>query len=290
MEAAQAGWRDLASSWNGLVVYNVGPLDDDAIFPSMIFIESMRQRGRDYTETVREEISRVLGDTDPLDQAFFERASFTTQGILALEVLLFEESSSAHQTDLPSVLAEYQNTPRKCEYLAGMARLLERRSKRVEAGWTQDFGGTGTSFAETLRAGFLKDGSASLPAVIAVLIEHLDYVKRRKLEGSLDAKLSGHAFINIEANLDAIERFFTPPGAPAAPGEEVVDFAFVMKARGDGAVVTALHSAVEAARQAAKSSDKAATVTAISALEGLLKRDVPAALGVSLGINFNDGD
>ncbi len=92
LAALQARWRSLALAWNGVVFYRFGPLDDDLIFPAVIFIESMRQRGIDYTETVRESATAAVAGTTPLDDAFFDALTFNKVGLLALEVLVFEES------------------------------------------------------------------------------------------------------------------------------------------------------------------------------------------------------
>ena len=39
----QTAWGRLSLTWNGAMIYNVGPLDDDIIVPSILFIESDRK-------------------------------------------------------------------------------------------------------------------------------------------------------------------------------------------------------------------------------------------------------
>ncbi|MBL8956853.1 MAG: hypothetical protein JNK82_39130 [Myxococcaceae bacterium] len=72
----RAQWRTVSLSWNRVAIYRFGPLFDDLIFPAVIFIESMRQRGTDYTDTVREAVVAALTGSMPLDAAYFDGLTF----------------------------------------------------------------------------------------------------------------------------------------------------------------------------------------------------------------------
>ncbi|MDD9942634.1 MAG: imelysin family protein [Myxococcales bacterium] len=289
--ALQDEWLDLSRSWNRVGIYFLGPLDEDIIMPSMIFIESMRQRGMDYTDTVRETLAAAVSETDPLDDTFFEGLTFNRVGMLALEVLLFEESSADPPAIDPADIAQrYLDHERQCDYLQGVARLLRERADGVEAGWTDEFLDTGLPFRELLLRDMLADGSEPVNALLLAAIKHLEYLRLRKLDGVVDLAVAGRArpelspfWDNLAAGLDALEGLMDPPGSDAG-------FFLVMMERGFEAEVDVARDSFEGARKAVEAEDREQAAAAFLVLETSLRREVPLGLGVDLGITFTDGD
>lgn len=289
--ALQDEWLAMAQVWNRAAVYFLGPLDDDVISPTMIFIESMRQRGTDYTETVRTTIADAVEGSDTLDGAFFEALQFNRVGILALESLLFEDHPRTPGSNEPTDIVDgYAASERKCEVLEGMATLLATRARAVESGWTTDFGETGSSFRDLLLTGQLDDGSLPVPAILLATVDYLEYIQLRKLDGILDAALATAArpdqspfWANLMSGLDEIEAVMEPPGADTG-------FFDVMAQRGFESSVELVRANLAAARATVEDEDREAAFEAFSTLENNFRREVPTALGVNLGINFSDGD
>lgn len=281
----QAAWGRLSLTWNGAMIYNVGPLDDDIIVPSILFIESMRQRGIDYTNTVRESIDEALASDVPLDQAYFDGLAFNEIGMLALEILVFESATSTRSTALEDIVARYDAEPRTCAYLEGVASRLARRAATVRDGWTTAFGETGTPFREIFLSGELPDGAEPAPQLIGVIIDHLVYIQRRKLEGILDAKLSGLFFANQASTLAEIEALFEGSSSPDGYG-----FFDVMIDRGFAEEVDQVRADLVAAGSAAEAETRSGLAGALRNLEVDLREVVPDALGIELGIEFADGD
>lgn len=280
----QARWRTLSESWNAVAAYNFGPLDDDVIVPKIIFIESMRQRGTDYTQTVRDGILRGLDGADTLDVDYFDRQTFDEVGMLALEVLVFEDSREGNSTTPADVLADYEGTTRKCDFLLGVAGLLAADAAEVERGWTTEFGDSGEAFRDTMTGTSLADGTEPVAALLIALQQHLDYVKVRKLEVTLDARLSGHFYPNVLATLDSMEALLSQPS------EGSFGLLERMEATGNTAEVAVVTENFAMARAAAMAEDPAELAAAIGLLDGNLKREIPEALGVELGLTFTDGD
>jgi len=283
LSALRDAWRALSLEWSGAVIYYFGPLRDDLIAPSMIFIESMRLRGTDYTETVREGLTEAITTDVPLTPSYFEELSFNEVGMLALEVAIFESSVEPHATDVADVVDDYVQRPRKCAYLRGISRLLRERARSVRSGWTEDFDGSGVPYREVLLRGELEDGSDPVARLFVQLIDHLTYVQRRKLDGILDAKIADFFFSNQEATLDEIESLMR--GGPDGFG-----FFDAMNARGFQADVELVEGDLEAGFEAARGESRVDLSAAVSSLEASLRAAVPRALGVDLGINFADGD
>lgn len=279
----QTRWRGLSEAWSGVVAYNLGPLDDDVIVPKMIFIESMRQRGTDYTQTVRDGILRGIEGEDALDLEYIDRQTFDEVGMLALEVLVFEDSREGNATAVADVLGDYVASPRKCAYLQAVAELLARDVSEVEQGWTQSFAGA-EAFADTMAGSMLADGTEPVAALLIALQQHLDYIKVRKLEGILDAQLSGHFYVNVLATIDAFDHLLNQPG------EDSFGLLERMEATGNTDEVELVRANLDAARAAAQAEDRDALITTLGALDGNLKREIPDALGVELGLTFSDGD
>lgn len=286
----QDRWLTMVADWNEAVVYNIGPLDDDVIEPSMNFIESMRPRGTDYTDTVRATIQSAIDGDDTLDAEFFAGLTFNRVGILALEVLLFEDSPASTSTATADVLQGYEDEPRKCEVLLGMADLLAARAEGVESGWTEDFNETGVPYRDLLLTGMLEDGSSPVPAVINATWQHLEYIRIRKLSGVLDVQIASAArpeenpfWVNLARGLDTVEDLMDPPDAEAS-------FFRVMESRGFQANADAVRQSIVEARATVDAQDREAAAAAFLDLETRFRREVPEGLGVRLGFGFSDGD
>lgn len=282
LEAMQADWRTITTTWSGAAAYFVGPLDDDIITPSIYFIESMRQRGIDYTDTVREATEEALSGTEPITQEGVQQLTFDEVGLLALEVLLFEDTTEQHSTQVADIVADYVSRPRKCDYLDAMTSRFVDRVQRVRDGWLVGFGPTDEPYRDLLIEGRLPDGGEPVPELMLAVINHLTYVERRKLNGILDAQISGTFFANQAALLREVEAFLS-----AGDGYGFFD---VMTDRGFEGDVEAIRRDLGLGIDAAeiRSRDQLAAIVASLAAE--LRQVIPSALGVDLGIDFSDGD
>lgn len=282
LESLQDQWKVLSLAWSRLVMYNIGPLNDNLIYPKINAIESMRVHGTDYTQTVRNEISARMTDNTALDQAYFDGLSFNKTGMLALEVLIFESSTGAHSTAAADVLLDYQNTQRKCPYLIGMSKRLQRDAAYIKSGWEVSYKGSGPSFKALMLSGTLPDASEPVPALIASVQMYLDYVKNRKLKGNLDAQIAEYFYANALASLKAVETLLEANGQ--------YSFFQRMKNSGYRDAVEQVRTNLRLGKQYAKAHDRANLAIIMGRLDGNFKREIPRGLDVTLGLNFNDGD
>jgi len=288
--ALQDEWLALSRTWNQAGIYFLGPLDDDIVAPSILFIEAMRQRGTDYTDTVIESIDGAVAGTEALDDDYFKRLAFNRVGMLALEVLLFEDTSTDPRSTDPERIGESLRSARKCRYLEGMTRLLRERAEGVERGWTKAFLDTGRPFRELLLEDMLPDGAEPVPAVLVAASAHLEYLRVRKLDAILDLTVATQArgddslfYRNLEAALDAVEELMKPPDAETG-------FFAVMEKGGFEAEVETVRDNLKAARAAVADRDRDGASSTFRTLEISLRREVPRGLGVDLGLSFSDGD
>ena len=280
LAAAQRRWSDTARRWNRAVLYNFGPLNDDIFAPKIHYIESMRQRGIDYTAKVRHEIDQQLAAEAPLDPSHFASLRQNQTGLLPLEILLFESTAEGRPQAPEAILADYREHPRKCDYLVGIGNRLAEDAGYVARGWTTSYKDTGEPYRDLFVAGDLDRGATPLAVLFTSIQDHLDYLKRRKLEGTLDARLAGQFYANVEASLDEIDRLVS--------GEH--GFLAEAEARGHDETAMAVRQALNAAKLAARNGDRTALTKRVDAVGTLFREDLPKALDVELGLNFSDGD
>ncbi len=287
LEALQQQWKDLSLQWHSLVMYNIGPLNDNLIFPKIKFIESMRPRGRDYTSAVRAEQMTRLDDNTVLDASYFDALNFTLVGMLALELLIFEDSIS-NKKDLITIVSDYQARPRKCEYLTGMAQLLQRHAIEIDHGWQVEFLATGKPFKNILLDGEMANGKQSVAALLISIQEYLDYLEKRKLDVNdnavMDAQIANFFYENIGSALTEIDNVLEGSGVTNA------NFFNSMKENGHTAQVDIVKNNMANAKQAVAAKNRGDLAMYIGFLDGNFKREIPDSLGVNLGINFSDGD
>lgn len=274
LEQLQASYKLLSSSWNQSVMFDFGPLRDNLFFPKVHFIESMRQRGRDYTKTIQSHLKKRMSDDKPLNDAYFKKLKFTLVGMSAIEIMLFEKDSV-------KLLQEYQQS-RKCQLLTGLVKLNADNATYVVEAW-QTAGKDELSYRQQFFANKLADGEQSLTKLIFAMQDYLRYIKQRKLDGKLDAKLSGLSYENLATGLQAVEDTFSAKDS----GYGLVDY--LVKA-GKAEVVERFYSEMAKAKQAVQQRNIAAMKQHYSALTKMFERDIPQALGVNLGMNFVDGD
>ena len=277
----QTGWKVLADRWYRTSPFLFGPVNDDVVLPDYLYIDSLRQRGNDYTSTVRTDISGMVNGSDVLTSTYFSRKEFTKTGLLALEVAAFETLS--RETDAAQILAEYQNKPRKCEVLAGLSSLLQGYASNALSEWTEAYAAGTTPYRDLFLAGETEDGSAALTLLLTRVQEHLDYLKQRSVAVTT-AQISADAWPLMSATLDSVEA--TIMGTDSS----TLSFYDLIIAAGETAAAATVVDNIERARTAIAEQNSTDFAAACALLDGNFKRDIPDALAVQLGLNFSDGD
>ncbi|MEM7561883.1 MAG: imelysin family protein [Pseudomonadota bacterium] len=277
----QQQWRDLSETWFKLASYNFGPLDDDLIFPTLNFIDSMRLNGTDYKPNVRAAISGQIGGVQTLDMAFYDALPFTDVGLLALELLIFE-SSDTNSTSAGDILGEFLMEPRKCLVLQGIIEQLDKHSNNISDGWQIDFDGNGPYRNQFVNRQ-LPDDEEPMAVLLVAVQFYMDYLHRRNV-ATRAAQVSDHAYESIGAAIDQVEEIMQGTAGTT------VSFYSLMQSAGFGSDVDLINSNIAAARAAIVIEDSISLENAIRALDGHFKREIPNGLNVDPGINFTDGD
>ena len=258
-------------------------MNDDLIFPKYTFIDSLRLRGTYYLATVRTQIANNMSGTTTLDQAFFDSQTLQNVGLLALESATFETAASEHSQSATDIIAEYTDTPKKCEVLIGLAEHLERQAQYVQNGWNTDHKNSGTAYRDLFLNNQLEDGAVPLSALITAAQDHLEYLQNRTVVNKT-AQLADHAWQSISAAIDEVETLLQ------GTDETTISFFTIMSSGGYQTAVETVQQNIAAVRKTITDQDAAMLEIELGKLDGNFKREIPDGLNVELGINFSDGD
>ncbi len=279
----QQRWKSLSQQWYKLALYNFGPLHDDIVFPKINFIDSLRQRGIDYTGTVRAEINTDLASTTALNEAFFSNKDFNRVGLLALELLVFETTSNAHSTLSQDIVAEYTSLSRKCDYLKGMSTFNVKMADYIRTGWHSNYLSTGTAYESLFLNEQLSNDDKSLPTLLTAVQTHLDYLAKRNV-ATVSAQVADYSFENIKSSINEINNLLN------GTTDTIVSLFDIMSSAGAQSSVDLVKTNIANLFEAIQNEDAVQLIADLGKLDGNFKREIPEGLNVDLGINFTDGD
>lgn len=286
LTSLQQQWLDLNTAWYRLAPYKFGPLEDDVVFPAYIYIDSLRLRGTNYLATVREEIVALMTSDIELNTSFFSGKTFQRQGLLALEVALFETASNyqtPNSTNNLHIVEEYFNNNRKCDIINGWSQLLQTRADYIQSGWTDTFKNSSQSYRDLFISKQLDDGAEPISVLLVAAQEHLDYLKQRNVVTTA-AQVSDSVWQAVEASILEIEQLIN--GTEASR----VSFIELMTSAGHTSSVETVNENIAAIKMAIQNKDANLFNVNVALLDGNFKREIPKGLEIELGLNFTDGD
>lgn len=281
LAAVQDSFREWNLAWNAVRPYNFGPFANNVIAPRMNYFEYTRNaHGRDWSATVRASILENRDKEEPFKEI---TPNAKVLGLTAIEMLLFETTDTSTSTDADAVLSDFKTHVGKCEYLTYVTHKVHVLAAETYEAWVTKSDESSLSFLDRMMLDRLETGDAPIAKLLMAFSEDLDYVKRRKLQGTRDAQLSGGFCDNVSSTLNAMEHFFAAEGGLYARAI----------ARDFPKNVSLTEAAFKKAKEAAGQKDcpNDALVAAIGSLEGFVKRTMPDGLGVQMPVvNLSDGD
>lgn len=282
LEEAQHDWLTLAQTWYRATPYLFGPLNDNVVLPDYIFVDSLRQRGNDYTATVGNQIATIINGDMNLDAEYFAALNFQKLGLLALEIGLFQTLNES--TASSDIVTELLDKPRKCEAIAGFSNNLKGFADTFSNEWKSNYQGTGQSYRDLFLAGETEDGSEPLTLLLTRLQEHFEYLKQRTVADQA-AQISEQSWLLMNATVTEAEAFIE-----GVSDTTTVSFARLMTSAGATTALASVRDNIARAKEAVADQSPTDFYAACALLDGNLKREIPDALAVQLGINFTDGD
>lgn len=282
LNVAQQEWTDLAEAWYHLAPYLFGPLNDNVVLPDYLFIDSLRQRGNDYTATIRNELLNMTNGDMTLNAAYFESLNFQKVGLLALEVGLFQTLSESQNNN--DIVLELIDQPRKCTAILGLSKYLQSFAAKFNNEWKSNYQQTGKPYRDVFLAGETEDGSEPLTLLLTRIQEHFEYLKQRSVADQA-AKIAGQSWLLMSASVSAAEQFLS-----GLEGMTTVSLADLMTSSGSTVALASVRDNLARAKEAVNDQSPTDFYVACALLDGNLKREIPDSLAVQLGINFTDGD
>lgn len=288
LTAAQSQWKNTAEAWFQYLPFHLGPSNNspDLIEPEFIFIDSLRLRGINYTDTVRNDLAAEINKSDPIDPATFASKNFQRVGLLAAEVALFERSSDQSQA-LADIVSDYSANTNKCNALKGYAQQLAKRADNIQQSWKVDYKNSGSSFRDLFLNGTLstvpneKDTAADAQLILSTN-EYMDYVHKRTIINDAGV-LANHSWQLVNTALLSFEKMVEGTTGTT------VSFADLMQVNAAGDLTT-LRKNISRVKQTIADENEVDFYAATLTLDGNIKRELKNGLGISVGLNFSDGD
>ena len=291
----QTQWKQTAQAWYRLLPFKFGPmeggLDIHLVEPIYAYVDYFRfNKGSDLTLTVRNKIKEWVDGPAPatITDTFIAEKSASLVGFLPIEVALFETTNTQSNVTT-DVVAEFSALPRKCQLLTALSSQLLVQANNIEAGWVADYANTGKSYLslflnnELESADVNDDGKSAISKITVSVQDYFDYLKNRDVTEST-GQISNSIWQSVAASITSVEQVL------AGTDATTLSLYQIMKNNGNDLDMTAVTANLEVLKTTISEQNSTNFKAAAGVLDGNFKREIPDAIGVSLGLNFSDGD
>ncbi len=288
----QKAWRDVVTYWQTIQWLKVGPIaNDNRIFRIYYWPDSKDNVGTGITS--------LLASSETITEDFIAKQSVGSQGLPALELLLFASG--------PDNLLTANDKEKRCEVIAAISANVATISAQVNDEWQISSG----NYHAQLTQG-TGDFSSKKDAVEELVTNWLEQVERVKDEKMLvplgsaspglpditEHVLSGDAVNSIQTNIATFKTIFT-----AGDGHGFDDILISHLSQQN--ISTEMAAAIDAAIESAALLDGSYTtllsttegrtnitntIDSLRAIRDVLTVDFVQATDINIGFNSNDGD
>lgn len=166
LQNAQQLWKEMATSWKKVEVYNIGEIETQFLHSSIDYWPSNIAFINNFIYT----------DTTSINDTFIKLKGASSKGIAGIEYLLFDPVNGND-----SILARMTNSERYRDYMFWTSNELTTRSTTINTTW--DFNGNG--YAQT----FQTDASTGIDSPINELANQLIALTRKVIEQKIGKPL-----------------------------------------------------------------------------------------------------
>lgn len=285
----QNQWVETNQAWFEILPYRFGPMINNEVLPTYLFIDYHRQRGDNDSDTIRSNIDTLIASSS--DNAYASTLASlgaNSLGLLALEITVFEEAAS-QSTTASDIATEFGNTPRKCQLLSDLGNKALLRAETIQQGWTTDYRDTGISYRNLVINNQLEDvlddeaGESAIKKITISVQEFYDYLGKRDVTTNV-AQLSSSIWQALDRSLTNTEELLAGTSSTTISLNSIMD-----NNRFEQTVVDVV-SNIQTLRTATEEMNTVNMQAAAKTLDGNFKREIPDALNINLGLNFSDGD
>lgn len=293
LSACKTSWNSLMDAWMGCEGLRVGPQ----------YNENLNQRIA-YSPVNSNLIESEIAGTGPVDLPYMSNTGVTRKGVYAMEYLLYN-------SDDATLLQAFTSAPhaeRRRMYLASAAGDVQQRVQAIHQAWAA----TGGNHAQAFAAGTASDIGGSLNLTVNALIEHIEVVRRNKVQipagietggapdpSAVECRASGRSLRNIRLAVDLWRALLTSADGTgiddnlAAVGAQHQGSSLVDRINAELNAATTAIDAIQVPLDVAVINDPAtvdALYQALKRLTVLTKVDMASQLGVIITFSDNDGD
>lgn len=288
--ALRAAWNTTMDAWMACEMFRYG----------LQYTENLNQRIA-YVSVNTTLIENEISGSGPIDAAYIANAGVTRKGLYALEYLLYNGDDAA----LLDAFTTAPTAERRRTYTTSLCTDVAVRVAAVQDAWN---GGYASAFIAATQS----DISGSLNVLVNAWIEHIELVRRDKVQlpsgieagdvpnpAAVENRLSGRSIANIKLAVQQWQRIFDSAG-----GSGLDDNLDAINARYEG---DALSARIRQEMQASLAACDAITLPlneavigqqpevnalflALKRLTVLTKLDMASQLGVIITFSDNDGD
>ncbi len=291
LAAARAAFRGTVQAWGKIEIVRTGPIIEQNRFERILFYPDRKGTGLRQVQAVL-----AKSDETATDPATLATKSVATQGLGALEYLLFGDGSERLSTDRASF---------RCRYAAAVADNVAAVAREVSAIWEVPEGTQKGWKHPGPDNPVFRTGGEAITALLGILVHGAEAVRDQRIEtfykGEDKAKFPRQAlfwrskstWISIASNLEGLSTLLETSGMVELlqPKDRPLVGAVQRKLRSmieqASAVTTDIEKAVEEPRERQKLdtllADGKDVITRLNEGYG-------AAIGLSSGFSFADGD
>ena len=289
----QQSWRAVVASWQTIAWLKVGPIiNDNRIFRLHYWPDSKDNVGRG--------VANLLASSEEINEAFIAKQSVGSQGLPALELLLFPEENQDN-------LLNASDKDKRCQVLTAISANVATISAAVNSEWQV----AGGNYHAQLTQG-TGDFSSKKDAVEELVTNWLEQIERVKDEKMLvplsvaspgiptiaEHVLSDESVTSLQNNIATFKVIYSAGGGH---GFDNILIDHLSQQNIATEMLTAIDGSITAANELTgnyetllKTAEGRAQITttidALRALRDVLTVDFVQATDINIGFNSNDGD
>ncbi|MCX2742065.1 imelysin family protein [Pontibacter anaerobius] len=294
LATARTAYLEAYRTWQEVSVYEFGPAEE----------QMLRERLNKYPTTTSQIENNIASGSYDLQTT----ANMSAIGFPALDYLLYTNATDA---EVVALYTSDANAANRKKYLQDVSSLVKQRTAAVYNGWTSG------DYAATFKNSPGTAVGSAVGNLVNGLNSDIDITKRYKvgtpagkytignaLPDKVEAYYSQNSLELLKQNIRAEKAIFMGLAADGTNGPGLDDYLDHVKAPyQNGLLSDAIEAQFDAALAAANAiqgplseaviSQPAAVMKVYDELQKLIvltKTDMPAALGVTISYNDNDGD
>lgn len=292
ISALQDNWRSVMNNWQTVQWVKVGPAaDDNRIFRIHYWPDSK--------DTVASGLATLLTIDETVTEEYISTRSVGSQGLPALEQLLFSESENS--------LLNASDKTKRCEILTAISANVATISTEINSAWKID---EGNYYADlTQGTGDFSSKKDAIEELVTNWLEQIEFVKDEKLlvplainspgiPSAVEHELSGGSMLSVQHNIATFKTIYT---AGDGHGFDKILIDYLGQQNIATEMLTSIDSAITAADLLTDSDETllastegraniTATIDALRAIRDVLTVDFVQATDINIGFNSNDGD